>query len=115
MARKIIVLETGRHPKLHAKVVYWPTVPVANRAFYSNKVVAGQETCIHDASGPEITDIQNGVICEFVVEHEFEAGLTPANIRALLVENFNLIQNSLNDEQTYQFYGDYWDGSTWQT
>jgi len=112
MAKKIIITTydtRGMKPQITA--VYWMDVPLANQANYA-KVQEGVSTYV-DATQAELDAIDNGEIYERVETHSFDASDTPPTIRAALEARHAKLQAAVNADTTYQFFGAFWDGSSW--
>lgn len=110
MAKKIIILKTLKKPKPNITAVFWLDVPTPNQPRYANALFESQ---FKEVSGPELTDLQSGIIVEIVETHEFETGVTPGVVKSALIERFNILQNEVTNETAYAYYGLSWNGSTW--
>lgn len=111
MAKQIIILETipndgGRHT---IKAAYWFPVAVNRRV-----PVANLQSAWKDASGPEVTALQDGSVLEEVKTIQVAATATTAQTKAALVLDYN-------DRKTYleaqpfrlQHAGVYYDNGAW--
>lgn len=119
MAKKIIILETHKRPRPNVSALFWLDVPVANQPHYARLASRDEQgnviSVYPDATAGELLDIENGVIAEKIEMHEFEIGITVASIRTAMEERFDLLQTKITNEDTYNFYGEYWDGAIWAT
>jgi hypothetical protein len=110
MAKKIIILETTRRPKPNVRALFWLDVP----AGLEDRYAQGSST-YPDATQAELDELAAGNVTEVIEEHEFEPGTSLAQIRTLLEDRYTSRQGQLNNDDTYQYFGAYWDGSTWTT
>jgi hypothetical protein len=118
MARKIIILERAGDPAsanfndLHFRYVLWADVPSARQSYFAD---ANKSTLVKDATAGEKSSITSGAILEHSDITNYPAGTSVANIKADLINKFNDFQNSVNSFNPFQFYGTFYDGSTWTT
>lgn len=116
MARKIIVLErTGELTSvnfndLNFKYVFWADTPSARQALFAD---ATKGTAVKDASAGEKSAITSGTILETVGSAFYPAGTSASSIKADLIVKFNAFQSAVTNFNPFQYYGTFWDGTTW--
>jgi len=113
MAKQIIVLNTGNPWPGQLSVTYamWASVPTARQFIYA--LSAPSVSAYVSASSTEIAAIKSGAIAEKVQTTNIPTGTSTPTIKGILIDAFTAFQNSINNESTYQYYGTFYDGSTW--
>ena len=113
MAKKIIVVETGTPwpGQLSITCALWATVPANLQVKYTQgtdwkSVYAGATTA-------EIATIQAGSISERVFSTNVPTGTTVPVIKGILIDAFNIFQNSVTNDNRYQYYGTFYEGTVW--
>ena len=111
MARKIIIQNRINEPSdFSFRFVMWADVPAARQPFYADQT---KGSSVKDVTAQELQDIKDGKILERSETAEFIAGTSAAAIRSYLISQFNQFQTEANSRNPWQFYGTFWDGSTW--
>lgn len=109
MARKIIILDQVGDPSDY-RVVFWLDVPAARQRFYVN---ATAKSAFLDATAPELTAIQTGVVTEIVERFNRPNGTTLTTLRTALAARHVELQTKVADYNPWNRYGSSFDGSTW--
>ena len=109
--RKIIILsKTEQNGFFDVGYVFWLSVPEAQQPMYANSEAT---SIIKDITSQELQDIKDGKIKETTGVMPFINGTTNAVIGQKLVAIYNTEQTNLNNSTEFNYYGTYWDGSTW--
>lgn len=111
MARKIIILENRKAMKPQIRACFWLDVPAEDQANFALHQEGVSQFA--GATQAELDAINSGLVAERVEVHSFENGTTVAQIKAALVSRYNDLQAKVNANRLYDYYGAYWDGSTW--
>lgn len=110
MPKRIIVLERDTERPISLRFVLWADVPVARQAFFAD---ANKVSAYLGATQPETDALRAGQVAELVDTLRLPQGTSLANIRAALITAFNRWQSVVTNDNAYDFYGTFWDGSTW--
>lgn len=113
MAKKIIIL-TKSNPwpgQNTINYVLWATVPTARQILYTKPI--DWVSAYSDATTQELTDLRSGVIVERVESTNIPAGTATATIKSILQDSFTRFQDQVTNDSSWQFFGSYYDGTTW--
>lgn len=113
MAKKIIVLKTGSPWVGQRSITYamWATVPAGREGKYAQP--SSWISAFDGADAAELSDLRSGVLVERVDTTNVPSNAPIATIKSILIDAFNSFQTQITNESTYQFYGTFWDGTTW--
>ena len=113
MAKRIIVVETGNPwlGQLSVTCALWATVPSNLQVKYTQGT--DWKSIYADATTTEIASIQAGSVTEKVFSTNVPVGTSTAVIKGILQDAFAVFQNSVTNDNRYQFYGTFWDGTSW--
>jgi hypothetical protein len=108
--KKIIILDRLPDTKVGFQFLLWAEVPASRQKQYAdpNKVSAYK-----DASTDELQALKDGKIVEKVEEIRFDKVKTMAEVKSALEERWTRFQNEVNSTNNWDYYGTYWDGTTW--
>ena len=111
MTRRIIILERINLPSdRDYRYLFWADRPAARQSHFADPAAT---SVFPNATPAEIAAIQSGAIAEFTGIWHVTTGQTLAQIMAQLVTAFNLYQATITANNPLDYYGSYWDGSTW--
>jgi hypothetical protein len=110
MAKKIIVLNRDTERPITLRFALWADVPVARQSFYADVSFV---SAYRDATPAEMTALRSGAVVERVDQIVLPAGTSLAQIRAALITAFTRYQNSVTNDNAFDFYGTSWDGTAW--
>lgn len=109
MAKKIILLErTRREDAVDLKVVLWIDVPPGNQVAQPD-----MRSSYRDAADPELAALRAGAVREVARSFSWPQGTPVAQIRQDLIDEYQRVQTQTNSVNPREFYGAYWDGSSW--
>ena len=110
--KKIIILLTGQvpnQPTLKVEAIFWLTVQAGREV-----EIAGYDSRYADATQEETDALRDGSVIEQSGSWNYPDNWTNAQIKADLVTRHGTAQAHLDAQPNpNQFYGAYWDGSTW--
>lgn len=111
--KQIIVLDRVNIPSdFSFRYAMWAAVPAARQSFYAN---AAATSAWNGAAAGEITALQNGSVVERVAVAEFPAGTGVPAIKAALQAAFTAFQNRITNDNSWNLYGTFYDGTSWTT
>lgn len=108
MARKIVVME-----QLGVKdfrVAYWLDVPIGRQNLVAD---ANKTSQVKDISQTELTDFRAGKFVEMVEQRNYPSTRTIPQILSDLQSRHAELQAEVDAVKTYQYYGSFWDGTSW--
>lgn len=112
MKRIIILEQSSPWPSQKSfNYLMWADVPVARQFKYVKDV--NWVSAYKDATDGELADLRNGLVAESVSTYSFTSGMGMNAIKTELQNNFDNFQAEINGERTWQFYGTFFDGTTW--
>jgi hypothetical protein len=109
-SKKIIVLERDTTVPLAYKYALWATVPSGR---YSKYADSGKTSSYKDISSQDLNELRSGMFLERVQLGSWDQGTAISAIQAELIGTYNLFQNEVTNDNTYQRYGTFWNGSSW--
>ena len=111
MSKKIIVLKRLDYINyFEVSYVFWLAVPVSQQTFRANPTAT---SVYSGASTAENQAIQAGQIYEYVGKSSYTSGTAIGQVGSDLVTKYNNAQTSLNGDDEFQYFGTYWDGTSW--
>jgi hypothetical protein len=115
MAKKIIVLETGNPWQGQLSVTYalWATVPANLQVKYVQ--TTDWKSAYSSATTAEIDAIRAGSVTEKVGNTNVPLGTGVPVIKGILLDAFNTFQDSVTNDNRYQYYGTFYEGTVWTT
>lgn len=112
MAKKIILLNRSRSEnEIELSYVFWLDVPEAQREIYAGRV---SQSKYAGATAEENALLASGAVLEDFRVSAWAIGTTATTIRQSLVASYNAAQAALSAINRRQYYGAYWDGTSWQ-
>lgn len=110
--KKIIILELLRGTGLGdstLRAVFWFAIPAARRV-----PLTGATSAYRNASAAELLSLTTGEVLEEIIEVQLPPGTSTAAARGVLeVRYFRRETEIGNLPNVNQFYGSYWNGTTW--
>lgn len=110
--KKIIILELLRGTGLGdstLRAVLWFAIPAARRV-----PVAGATSAWRNASAGELASLATGEVLEEVIELQLPPGTSAAAARGVLEARYSRRETDIgNLPNVNQFYGSYWNGTSW--
>lgn len=113
MAKQIIVLQTGSPWLGQLSITYalWATVPSNLQVMYAQGT--GFTSAYVNATTAEIASLRSGATVEKVESTNVPVGTGVATIKNILQSAFTTYQNSITNDNRFQFFGTFYDGTTW--
>ena len=111
--KEIIVLTTTQPwPGQNSiQFVMWASVPTARQQFYVQP--STWKSSYAGATTTEIVALQSGSFTEQVQTINLPIGTPVATVKSVLQDTFTKYQDSITNNNNWQFYGSFWDGTTW--
>jgi len=120
MAKKIIILTKKQTQNyLEVSYLFWLTVPSGQIPFrvlpiqYNTHGDVISPSVYKSATAGEITAINAGQVVEQQGMTSYSSNVTNNQIAADLIAKFNVAQTSLSNAIDFNYYGSFWDGTTW--
>lgn len=113
MAKKIIILEIGSpwNNQLSIKYALWADVPAGHQPKYTKD--SSWVSAYDAADAGELAALRSGAVVEKVETTNVASGTPVATIKNILQASFTMFQNQITNETTWQYFGTYYDGTTW--
>ena len=115
MAKKIIILSKSSQWVGQTSITYalWADVPAARQTKYAQPLT--WVSAYDGADSTELAALRAGQLAERVETTNVSASDTVATIKTILISAFNAYQTVITNESKWQFYGTFYDGTTWTT
>ena len=111
MAKKIIIMEKIPQQNFFTvNYIFWLDVPLAQQPLRANQSLM---SAYPGATTQEIQDIKDGKILEHGGNTSYNMDATNIQIATDLQMRYVVEQNALNNSMKYNYYGTYWDGTSW--
>lgn len=111
--KQVIVLDRSNiNNYIEVSYVLWLTVPAAQQYIYANSD-PNLKSAFAGATTLEIDSLKNGAVFEKTGRKSYPTGITIAQIKSDLINLYNQAQSELTNNTQYNFYGTYWDGTSW--
>ena len=111
--KRIIILEKklSSATQNSFNYLFWADVPLTHQIKYIQP--ATFVSAYVDATTTELNALRTGTIAERVDILSFSPGESVPSIKATLVKRFNQFQSEVNGDETWKFYGTFFDGTSW--
>lgn len=115
MAKQIIILGTGTPWIGQRSITYalWATVPSNLQIKYAKE--STWESAYVEATTTELASLRAGATVEKVETTNVPTTVGVATIKTILQNSFTTFQTQVTNDNTYQFYGTFYDGTSWTT
>ena len=111
MAKKIIILEkTPTQNYFTVNYLFWLDVPVNQQTLRANQSLTSS---FPSATAEELQNIKDGKVVEQSGSTSFNIDASNQVIAGDLQIKYANAQSALTNSNKYNYYGTYWDGSTW--
>lgn len=113
MAKQIIILNKGTPwpGQISVNYVLWATVPSNLQVKYAQPSTF--QSAYADATTAELASLISGATTERVESQNIPVGTTIPVIKGILQDRFVLFQNQVTNDTSWQFYGTFFDGTSW--
>lgn len=107
-AKRIIILDLAAPGRY--RYLLWADVPAARQVFYAD---ANKTSAWKDASAGDLTALRTGAVVEYVDVTANVENATLAQVQAGLQNRWTDFQNGITNNNFWQRYGSFWDGTSW--
>ena len=110
MPKRIIILERIRTSPPSFQVCFWADVPLARQSFYAD---VNKTSAFKGADATELAALRTGSVAESVETYSTSSALSLAQVQAELESRWAAYQAQINNANSWQRYGTFWDGLAW--
>ena len=111
--KDIIVLNTTQPwvDQNSIQFVMWASVPTARQQFYVQS--STWQSAYASVTTTELASLRAGEFTEQVQTINLPIGTPVSTVKTVLIDVFNIFQNSITNNSSWQFYGTFHEGTAW--